>query len=86
MSETNVVALDESFEEDLPVCLDDGFGCAQQLLLGGDEHGQVFRAARWTRVGILGDEDEAELLLGLQRVEAVRLLVQPRRRSPGELT
>ena len=79
MAEANVVALDGSFERDLPVEVGLIVVRIDQVQVGRDQVGQPLAGILLARLPALGDEDDSGALLGQDRDEAVSALVEVRK-------
>ncbi len=76
MRRLDVIALDEAFQQDLPVDLELALGGREQALLGRDQLVEPAQRIVAQRRLVLGDEHQAEALARRHRHQRMRLLVE----------
>src|SRR5262245_59129492 len=78
MRRLDVIALDEAFQQDLPVDFELAFRRGEQALIRRDQLGQSVECGVLRRGLVLSNEDQPQLLLRRQRHQWVRLLFEAR--------
>ena len=82
MRRLDVIALDEAFEQDLPVDLELALGRREQALIRRDQPGEPVQRIVAQRRRVLGDEHEPQALARRHRNQRMRLLVEARESPP----